>query len=145
MLKQEIPTSLGNKKIIEGIHVVSLDSKNRFAIWAEWKEYFPEWSEIKLLYVWNYAIVVNKWIFDNFTLNPELIIHTVQVDKNNRILLPKNFLTTYGIDPEDYVYVIGKWNHIELYFQKEKFEETKNRAIQAATQFQVNLVLNKEL
>ncbi len=32
MLKQEIPTSLGNKKIIEGIHVVSLDSKNRFAI-----------------------------------------------------------------------------------------------------------------
>jgi DNA-binding transcriptional regulator/RsmH inhibitor MraZ len=97
------------------------------------------------LYVWNYAIVVNKWIFDNFTLNPELIIHTVQVDKSNRILLPKNFLTTYGIDPEDYVYVIGKWNHIELYFQKEKFEETKNRAIQAATQFQVNLVLNKEL
>lgn len=144
MVNQESITSSDLKKPIEWIQVASIDSKNRFFIWSEWKENFPESSEIILLYTGNYAIIVSKSIFYNLDIHPELIVHTTQVDKNSRILLPKNFLKSYDITPERQVYIIGKGNHIELYFQKEKFEETKNRALQAAIQFQVNLVLNKE-
>ena len=143
MVNLESTPSSGTKKSIEGIQVLTLDSKNRFFIWKDWKEFFPESTEIKLLNAWDYAIIVSKSIFENSPQNPELIVHTTQVDKNNRILLPKNFLAASTIVPEAHIYIIWKWNHLEIYFQKDKFEATKHRAIQAATQLQTHLVLAK--
>lgn len=144
MVKQESTTLTHLEDSIEWIQVITLDSKNRLFIWTEWKKFFPELSEVKLLFSGNYAIILSKSIYEDYFKDPELIIHTIQIDKNSRILFPKNFLSAYSIVLEKQAYLIGKGNHIEIYFQKEKFEEMKNRALQAATQLQVNLLLTSK-
>ncbi len=68
-----------------------MDDKHRIRVPHEWQEYFRENRTIKLLYTGQYGIIVTQEVFDFYPTNPELIIHTEEIDNTNRFLIPAHF------------------------------------------------------
>jgi DNA-binding transcriptional regulator/RsmH inhibitor MraZ len=143
MTNLETPTYIP-PKYLEWIHSTVVDDKHRIRIPSEWQEYFWDNRSIKILYTGHYGIVISQKVFDEYNTNPALIIHTVNIDESFRFLISVNFQKTYWVSLEETVFLIGKWNHMEVHFSKEKFEETKNRALQAAVALQVELIQNQK-
>lgn len=144
MLNSE-PTPHTPSKYLEWIHPITLDDKNRIHIPGEWHEYFANHRTIKLLYTGKYGIMVSESIFNEQAANPSLIVYTVLIDNTFRLLIPSLFQRTYGITLEKDVNLIGKWNHIEIYFNVDIFNKMRNLALQAAIQFQIELIQNQKV
>jgi hypothetical protein len=66
-----------NSSILEGIHIVIPDDKNRINIPSVWKNFFPVGSTIILLWSGNYFVVMSKDIYKS---NPDIIVHRNIID-----------------------------------------------------------------
>jgi hypothetical protein len=142
MITQESHTLLESISSIRGFDIASLDAKHRFSL-GKWAKNYPPGSELILIYAGDFAILIGKNIFDNYSEISNLIPHPAHVDDQYRVLLPKNFLHWHSIVLEENIYLLGKWNHLVLYFSKESYNKTPEAmSVMAAKQLEISLVLN---
>lgn len=143
MLSQESITHQN----IEWIFIVAFDDKHRFTMPTDWRNNFSVNEELVLMYTGNFALLVKKSIFkqhiEAWIIDPELIINTTKIDKIGRVIIPHNFIKAFNIATEENIALFWKDNHIELYFEKDKYSIRKSRALQAAVKFQVELLTRK--
>lgn len=99
------------------------------------------------MYTGNFALLVKKSIFkqhiEAWIIDPELIINTTKIDKIGRVIIPHNFIKAFNIVTEENIALFWKDNHIELYFEKDKYSIRKSRALQSAVKFQIELLTRK--
>lgn len=149
MITQESHTLSESITSIAGFDIVTPDAKHRFSL-GKWAKYYPPGAEIILIYAGDFAILIEKNIFDNYSEMSDnhseisyLISHLAHVDEHNRVLLPKNFLHWHSIILEENIYILGKWNHLVLYFSKDNYNKTPEAmSVMAAKQLEVSLVLS---
>ncbi len=98
MIKLESHALSGATSSIEGFDIVTPDKKHRFSL-MKWANQYPPGSELILIYAGDFAILIEKHIFDNYSEIcdnhseiSKLIPHPAHVDEEHRVLLPKNFL-----------------------------------------------------
>lgn len=132
--------SLSHFQQLEGIYSIKLDSKNRIQIPKNWQPFFWENEPLVLLYTGEYGILITKKELANFAPKSELIVHTKHIDMGYRFLISANFLKVHGIIREENIFLVGKWNHIEVYFSSKDLENTKIRSMQSAIALQVELI-----
>lgn len=122
---------------IYGIHKVKPDGKKRISIPTEWRELFKPNSLAHILHTWQYLFIIpahlHQW-------SPDSIVHTHQIDDTWRILIGDKLLDAFDIQLSEQISLIGKWNHIELYYDETKANEAISRARQAAIEFQAKLI-----
>ena len=122
---------------IYGIQKVKMDGKKRIAIPTKWRELLKPGSYVHILNTWHYLIIIPKHLH---TSDPDSIVHEYQIENNGRVLIWKALLKAFGIEMDREVFLIGKWNHIELYWDKGKIEEAISRSQKAVNNFQASLI-----
>ncbi len=124
---------------IYGIHKVNPDNKKRITIPMEWRVLLKPKSVANILYTWQCLIIIPAYLHQ---WDPDSIVHKHTIDNTGRILIGDKLLNAFDIKMINQVSLIGKWNHIELYWDQSKVKEAVSRAMQAAMEFQAKLIGN---
>jgi DNA-binding transcriptional regulator/RsmH inhibitor MraZ len=122
---------------IYGIHKVKPDNKKRISIPTEWRELLRPGCFVHILNTWQYLMIVPEYLYKG---DPDNIIHRQQISDDGRILIWNKFLDAFDIKIGKKVSLIGKWNHIELYWDESKLKEAISRSQQVASHFQAKII-----
>lgn len=131
-------TIIPNAQELSGIKTVIPDKKGRITVPTEWRNTLKPNTSVILLSTGNYLLIIPKQYYQQ--TDSDLIAIEEGIDGSGRILIGKGVKESFSIKLEDVVWMIGRWNHLEVYFQHDKFQNAIKRSRQAAIVFQAKLI-----